>query len=45
MIAIYIAMDSFSTAGNVTGDGAIALIVDRIRGSRDSEVKPVSTMD
>ena len=32
MIAIYIAMDSFGTAGNVTGDGAIALIVDRIRG-------------
>jgi Na+/H+-dicarboxylate symporter len=45
MIAIYIAMDSFGTAGNVTGDGAIALIVDRIRGSRDTEVKPVSTMD
>lgn len=35
MIAIYIAMDSFGTAGNVTGDGAIALIVDRIRGSQD----------
>ena len=34
MIAIYIAMDSFGTAGNVTGDGAIALIVDRIRGTR-----------
>ena len=33
MIAIYIAMDSFGTAGNVTGDGAIALIVDRIRGN------------
>ena len=31
MRAIYIAMDSFGTAGNVTGDGAIALIVDRIR--------------
>lgn len=31
MIALYIAMDSFGTAGNVTGDGAIALIVDRIR--------------
>ena len=30
MIALYIAMDSFGTAGNVTGDGAIALIVDRI---------------
>ncbi len=29
MIALYIAMDSFGTAANVTGDGAIALIVDR----------------
>ncbi len=30
MIALYIAMDSFGTACNVTGDGAIAQIVDRI---------------
>lgn len=30
MIALYIAMDSFGTACNVTGDGAIALIVQRI---------------
>ncbi len=30
MIAIYLAIDSFGTAGNVTGDGAIAVIVDRI---------------
>lgn len=29
MIALYIAMDSFGTACNVTGDGAIALVVDR----------------
>jgi len=29
MIALYIAMDSFGTACNVTGDGFIALIVDR----------------
>ena len=29
MIALYIAMDSFGTACNVTGDGAIAIIVDR----------------
>ena len=28
MIALYIAMDSFGTACNVTGDGAIALVVD-----------------
>lgn len=30
MIALYITMDSFGTAGNVTGDGAIALIIDKI---------------
>lgn len=30
MIALYIAMDSFGTACNVTGDGAIAVIIDRI---------------
>lgn len=30
MIALYIAMDSFGTAGNVTGDGAISLIIDKI---------------
>ncbi|MCL1973436.1 MAG: dicarboxylate/amino acid:cation symporter [Bacteroidetes bacterium] len=30
MIALYIAMDSFGTACNVTGDGAVAVIVDRI---------------
>lgn len=30
MIALYIAMDSFGTACNVTGDGAIALVVDRL---------------
>lgn len=30
IIALYIAMDSFGTACNVTGDGAIAQIVDRI---------------
>lgn len=29
MIALYIAMDSFGTACNVTGDGALAVIVDR----------------
>ena len=31
MIALYIAMDSFGTAGNVTGDGAIALIINKIK--------------
>lgn len=33
MIALYIAMDSFGTACNVTGDGAIAVIIDRIMKS------------
>lgn len=31
MITLYIAMDSFGTACNVTGDGAIALIVDKMK--------------
>ena len=30
MIALYIAMDSFGTACNVTGDGAIAVVITRI---------------
>lgn len=30
MIATYMAMDSFGTAANVTGDGAVAVIVDAI---------------
>ena len=34
MITLYIAMDSFGTACNVTGDGAIALIVDRIAAGK-----------
>ena len=34
MIALYIAMDSFGTACNVTGDGSIALVVDKITRER-----------
>lgn len=34
MIALYIAMDSFGTACNVTGDGSIAVIVDKIYSRR-----------
>ena len=30
MIALYIAMDSFGTACNVTGDGALALMMEGI---------------
>ncbi len=32
MIGLYIAMDSFGTACNVTGDGSIALVIDRMMG-------------
>lgn len=35
MIALYIAMDSFGTACNVTGDGAIALVIDKIWGKEE----------
>ena len=34
MISLYIAMDSFGTACNVTGDGAIAMVVDRLSGRK-----------
>ena len=36
MIALYIAMDSFGTACNVTGDGALAVIIDRWFGKKKS---------
>lgn len=35
IIALYIAMDSFGTACNVTGDGAIAIIIDRMFGKKE----------
>ena len=35
MIALYIAMDSFGTACNVTGDGAIALVVVKLNRKKD----------
>lgn len=34
MIALYIAMDSFGTACNVTGDGALAVIINRFFGRK-----------
>ena len=40
MIALYIAMDSFGTACNVTGDGAIALAVNKFFGKK----KDMSTL-
>ena len=36
MIALYIAMDSFGTACNVTGDGALAAIIDRLFSKKPS---------
>ena len=39
MISLYIAMDSFGTAANVTGDGAIALIVNRWFSKREIQWK------
>ena len=37
MIALYIAMDSFGTACNVTGDGSIAVIIDKIYSRKSSK--------
>ena len=39
MIALYIAQDSFGTACNVTGDGAIAVFMDAITGKNKDKVK------
>lgn len=44
MIALYIAMDSFGTACNVTGDGSIALIVDRFFGNRRNPIPQEARM-
>ena len=40
MIALYVAMDCFGTACNVTGDGAIAVIVDKIYGRKHISTMP-----
>lgn len=37
MFALYIALDSFGTATNVTGDGAIALVINRLTRGRIGE--------
>ncbi|WP_232697332.1 dicarboxylate/amino acid:cation symporter [Brevibacillus daliensis] len=37
MIALYLAQDSFGTACNVTGDGAIAVLTDRFSGGNKKE--------
>ncbi len=38
MIALYIAMDSFGTACNVTGDGSIALIINKFFGNSKNPI-------
>lgn len=43
MIALYMAQDSFGTACNVTGDGAIALLVDNAAGESVPESDPSPT--
>ena len=40
MIATYIAIDSFGTATNVTGDGAIAVIIDKLSSGRAGDTPP-----
>lgn len=43
MITLYIAMDSFGTACNVTGDGAIAVIIDHVTGkTKGREKEPIT---
>ncbi|GAA2505228.1 dicarboxylate/amino acid:cation symporter [Kocuria salsicia] len=45
MIATYVAIDSFGTACNVTGDGAIASVMDRVLRVKDGTLRnaPVET--
>ncbi|CAM3954845.1 dicarboxylate/amino acid:cation symporter [Mesobacillus zeae] len=45
MIALYLAQDSFGTACNVTGDGALTVLTDKLSGKKNVSVKkpkPVS---
>ena len=45
MIAAYIAVDSAGTAANVTGDGALAMIVDRLTNGRKDAAKAEAVHD
>ena len=38
MIAVYMALDGMGTACNLTGDGAIAMLVDKFRGRAGSDL-------
>jgi Na+/H+-dicarboxylate symporter len=42
IIALYITQDSFGTACNVTGDGALAIMVDRFVGNKTPSPAPTS---
>lgn len=42
MVAVYIAIDSFGTATNVTGNGAIAAIIDKFSGGKIETREPES---
>lgn len=44
MIATYIAIDSFGTATNVTGDGALAMVIDKLSGGAVAE-EPTLELD
>ena len=44
MISLYITMDSFGTACNVTGDGAIALVVDKLLGHKMGQAQEGGTL-
>ncbi len=38
ILTIFALQDSFGTACNVTGDGAIALMLTRVKGKNDTEL-------
>ncbi|NKE10330.1 MULTISPECIES: dicarboxylate/amino acid:cation symporter [Kocuria] len=42
MIATYVAIDSFGTACNVTGDGAIAVAINKFFGDREQKLEPAT---
>lgn len=42
MIATYIAIDSFGTATDITGDGAIAVVMEQLIGDRGAPGRPVT---
>ncbi len=44
MIALHAAQDSFGTATNVTGDGAIAIVVDYIVNKRNNKKEEKSKL-